>query len=811
MSASMPTSVEPSSATVPSVPASWRPIFFAPLGDGRRRRRGSDGVRLALAIGSVLAALLVLRSNSYPEDVVTHALSPPPLGVRWLVDVFWIGGSFGTIAFLLLLAGVARRWIVLRDLAVAAAGTLVVSGVLVLALGASGGRPPSVRFDGYILSFPVLHVALAIGVGCAALPYLSRSVQRLIEVVVFLAALATVVAGHGLPANVLGSMAIGWGVAAALHLGWGSPSGLPSAEELRAALATIGIDARSVTPSAYQTWGAAHYTALTDGGALGVTFYGRDASDAQLLGKLYRFVLYRNSGPALSLKRVQQVEHESSLTQLAGRAGVRVPDVVSASEIGESHDAALITRVPTGSPLADTEPDRITDRLVDDLFAQLLKLRAVRISHGAIGPHTVVADTDRHAVTLIDFRNGIANADDFLLDQDLAGAIASAALAVGADRTVRSILRTVPTGVVTGTLSHLRLAGLDPSITIALKGKRDLLNRVRTQTAEAATIAVPKLVEPRRLSWNQVLVAAGSLVGGWALILVLINASHSIDTIRHAAWGWVAVTAILCWISFPAMAVSASGSVPGALPLGRVVGLELSSTFTTLAGGNPAVLATHVRFYQQEGYDTTVAVTSSALVGAASLVVKLVLFVIALPFAWSSFHFGRNLHKGAGTNVLWGILAVVVAIGAVIIVVMAVPRWRRRTSEKLRPKIGEIVQSLKDAATQPAKFAQLVGGQIAGQLCIILALGAALRAFGGGLSLAALVIASTMAGVLAAASPAGGGMGVAEAGLILALTAASISNSEATAAVFVQRLFAAYLPPIVGWVTLMAMRRRELL
>ena len=57
---------------------------------------------------------------------------------------------------------------------------------------------------------------------------------------------------------------------------------------------------------------------------------------------------------------------------------------------------------------------------------------------------------------------------------------------------------------------------------------------------------LPELIEPRRLSWNQVLVALGSLVGGWALILVLINASHSISTIKSAQWGWVVATVLLC-------------------------------------------------------------------------------------------------------------------------------------------------------------------------------------------------------------------------------------------------------------------------
>jgi uncharacterized membrane protein YbhN (UPF0104 family) len=54
-------------------------------------------------------------------------------------------------------------------------------------------------------------------------------------------------------------------------------------------------------------------------------------------------------------------------------------------------------------------------------------------------------------------------------------------------------------------------------------------------------------------------------------------------------------------------------------------------------------------------------------------------------------------------------------------------------------------------------------------------------------------------------------MGVAEAGLIIALTAAGISKNQATAAVFVQRTFTAYLPPIAGWFTLMWMRRKDYL
>jgi glycosyltransferase 2 family protein len=143
---------------------------------------------------------------------------------------------------------------------------------------------------------------------------------------------------------------------------------------------------------------------------------------------------------------------------------------------------------------------------------------------------------------------------------------------------------------------------------------------------------------------------------------------------------------------------------------------------------------------------------------------------------------------------LWLILAVVCALGAMMAAVLAVPRWRQRVSQKLRPKLATVTDDFKQLAAQPSKIARLFGGQVGAQLAVVLALGAALHAVGAHLSVAALIMAVSVAGVLASASPAGGGMGVAEAGLILALTAADIAKVDATAAVFIQRLFSAYLP-----------------
>ena len=84
--------------------------------------------------------------------------------------------------------------------------------------------------------------------------------------------------------------------------------------------------------------------------------YGRDASDAKLLSKLGRFLLYRDSGPTLTLTRLQQVEREAYLTMWAGQAGAAVPEVVQAGRTGPSGDALLVCLLPARRAVVRRRP-----------------------------------------------------------------------------------------------------------------------------------------------------------------------------------------------------------------------------------------------------------------------------------------------------------------------------------------------------------------------------------------------------------------------------------------------------------------------
>jgi uncharacterized membrane protein YbhN (UPF0104 family) len=827
----------------------WQAILFAPVGDGTTRRRGSDAVRLGLAALVVLACWLVALANSDTERSIASALSPAPDGLRWLVSSVWWVASWGLIAVVGVLALVSRRRTLIRDCLISGFGAWVLCVVAGVLFGTDGGRPPDAAFHGFAFSFLVAQVAATVAVATAALPFLSRWLQRTIEAAIVLMALAGVVTGHGLPMAMLASVAIGVGVTAIVRLSLGSPLGLPSAGELLVLLGDLDISATEVVPLPRQEWGAGRFAATLAGTPIDVSFYGRDAADAQLLAKTFRFLLFRSSGPTLTFSRRQQVEHEAYVTLMADRAGARVPRVLAAGPAGPARDALLVTRPPAGRRLSEfppwTPPDELPadgsvsdgapaeqpaqqpaepapteptldDRALDDIFRQVGIARAAGIAHGSLSVETIVVD-DQGRCGLLDLRAASTVSGSDQLDRDLAATLAAVALVVGPERAVAAAVRTLPSDALIAALPHLQRAALDPVSSRSLRGRKAVLNAVREEGARAAGVEVPKLIEPHRISWVSLALVAGTLIGGWALLGVLVNVTKSWSTITGADWGWVVVVFFLAQAAYPSIAVTTIGSVTDPLPYGRAVVLEFADVFVGLAGGSMAVLATRVRFFQQQGYDGTLAVSSGVLASTASWIVKGGLFLVALPLAWSQFHFGQEPDSTGGdsgsstAHIVWLIVLIVLAVGVVLGIVLAVPRWRRLAAEKLRPKFSEVWGHLRVLSTHPRNLVEIFGGSVAAQILVALALGAALHAFGDHLSLAALIIVLTLGSMLGGISPVPGGMGVVEAGMIFGLTAAGISETDAVAAVFVQRLFTAYLPPIWGWFALVWMRKKEYL
>src|SRR6201984_494517 len=101
---------ERASSSQPQLLRGWRSVMFAPVGDGQRRRRGSDGVRLAIAVLTLVCCLLVIRYDSRIDRAITQVINPPPWSIAWLVTVVYQVGSVGVVVALVGLALLARRW-----------------------------------------------------------------------------------------------------------------------------------------------------------------------------------------------------------------------------------------------------------------------------------------------------------------------------------------------------------------------------------------------------------------------------------------------------------------------------------------------------------------------------------------------------------------------------------------------------------------------------------------------------------------------------------------------------------------------------
>ena len=783
-----------------------RSTVLGPRGGGTTRRRASDAFRLALAIVVVLVSIPVMRANSAAELSIVRAVHPPPAAISWLVtSVFWLG-STGVIVLLVIVGLLVPRLTAVRWTAVAGLLTWGVCALLGVLLGPAAGRPPVDALAGLNTDYPVTQLAIAVAVAATVLPYLSRPMHRLVLLLLTLAVLAGVCSGQALPVNALSSVALGWGVAAGLHLAVGSPLGLPSATEISAWITDLHLTVRDVTRAPHQVWGVEQFTGRdATGQAVELSVYGRDASDARVLAKLWRFCVYRDSGPTLVLDRLHQVEHEAYLTLMAGRAGVLVPEVLAAGRFGPSRDAALVTRVPDGPALSQADGADMAGATLDEILRAVLRLRESGIAHGALGGDTIIV-SDR-GICVRDFRCGSASAPAGRLDSDLAATLGAMAVRAGPERTAAAASRVLDVDTARAALVHLQRSALDPGTVNALQHHKDLLSRLRAAVAAGAGIEVPKLAEAKRVSWPNLLFAVGSLIGIWLIIGILSDAGDSLDAIKGASWGWVALTFVFAQLPVVAEGWALTGAATGQIPFGRCVALETSNIFTALVGGDVAVFALRVRFFQRQGYDAEAAVSAGAIATTASWTVKTLLFLIALPFAAGSFHSPSG--AGGDQAAVWIILAVIIAAGIAATVIALVPKLRRLVSRQVRPHLLNIWANVKTIAAEPRKIVYVLAGSTLAQLLVILALGASLHAVGEHASIATLITVNTLAAILGGAVPVPGGLGVVEAGLIAGLTSAGIPQDQAVAAVLIQRFFAAYLPPVWGWATLAWMRRRE--
>ncbi len=776
--------------------------------EGTTRRRPGDALRAVVA--AVLFVPLALHAHhpTATEEAVVRFFESIPHGARTLFLILYQLSALWAVGLLVVTVILLRRWRLARDLVVAAAAAWILGRLTAFWVHDTGlWSAFRVTFDlTGAPRFPMVRVGVAVATVLVASPHLTRPTRRIGQWLVFLLALSSLYLSRGAPTDLIAAIVLGWGVAHAVEYIFGTPVGRPSARQVEAALAALGVPVTDVHLASEQPIGRAIFLArrVNEGAEVRVIALGRDEADAQLLARCWRYVAYRDAAPTLLLTRRAQVEYEAYVELLARDEGVDTPGVVIAGTSGAL--ALLAVDVAPGAMLFDCDPGAVTDSLLDSMWEQVGLLHGARVAHGKLDGRHVVIDGATPRIVGFDFAT--SNARSLQRSGDVAQLLAATAAVVGADRAVASALRGVGTDAVAAALPMLQAPALSGWTHDAFGGRGELddrLDELRAAGAAATGTEAPELRQLYRIHPRSLLMAVGALVGVGVLLSRVGDPVVFWDTVRNAEWGFVVLAFLLGLATDAAFGITFLGNVPIRLPVWRSIELQSAMSFSNLAVPVAADTALQVRFLQRNGLDLSSAVAAGGILSSVSeIVVQVGLLFIALWLAPDSIDFGR-----IDTNqIVVVVLIVVLLIGVAAAVIFGVRRIRRAVLPQIRRALGTVWGAVKT----PSRLALLIGGNVVAQCLYAASLLVCLHAFGASINFWTLLALNIGISVIASLVPIpGGGTAVSAVGLAGMVTAFGVPAAAASAAVLTHQLAVTYIPAIPGWFATNDLVRKGLL
>lgn len=803
------------SASDPGTPATNPPAFDpAPPGE-RYFRHPGDVVRLVLWGLAALLLTIVIRLGTHTTDGVTADLgrvaARAPVSVRELLLALTQVVAIAVPVAVAVGLVVTQRWRRLAIVVLAAAAGSALWVVLDTAIDLPGRLPDAVTSGTWVAStrFPSpAYLAGAAAVAIVGKPWLSRQWRRATDIALLLLALVMAGAGSaGVPALLLAAAA-GAALGAALLVGLGAPNRRPAPATVAAALAEAGLAVTGLRLRRAEGGRSQLYVADTsagdssNGGHVFVKVFGRDSRDADLLYRGYRALLLRgpnDSWPSPSLKL--DVEHEALLLLLARQGGVTCPRVETLASLADG-SMVLALEYVDGRRLDELTADEVDDRLLDATWSEVVALHGRRMAHRALRAANVLVGAD--GPVIIDLGFGEESATERMQAIDRAELLASLAVLISADRAVASAARVVGPAALAATVPYLQPLAL--SAATRKQTSKSLLTDLRAAVA-AASGEEPAPLERLIRVRPRTLFMIAALVGAFYVLLPqLANVGNSFRAIRQASWPWLVVCLVMSLLTYVASAIGMAGGVAQRLPFMPNLEAQMASSFVNrVSPANVGGMALNVRFLQKAGVPTAKAITGVGLNSIAGGIVHVVLLVVFFAWARQSNKAGFSIPGGSKVLV---IIAVLLALTGIFV---ATRRGRRLLRTHVLGFIKQALLRIVELARSPVKLAALFGGSFAVTLAYIGALGAAVAAMHGHLTIAEVGAVYLGASLIAAAAPTPGGLGALEAAVVAGLTGVGMESGAAVAAVLSYRLVTYWLPILPGWISFRALERRGLI
>ncbi len=764
--------------------------FFAVPPDTPRSRRPTDVILLVIA--TVVVAVFAFRAGS-PPSLLESALTSLVASLPGFLDALWfIGHDVLVLWGLVLLASAIwrRQWRMTLSLGTAALVTLVVGPIVgLLANGEWPTLTPQLFRVTHAAPYPAVSLTFWVAIASVASAYLSRPYRFFGRWVVTVAGFSAFVLGIADPGGVVGAMALGSAIAAAVHLIYGSPADLPKLTAVQQVLASMGVQA--VPSSVSRQNGVVRVRAETDDGAdLDVKIYGRDAWDGQLLVTFWRQFWYRQGGQTLTLSRLQQVEHEAFLTLLAERRAVNTYSVVAAGTnvIG---DAVLVVE-RRGHLLLDSDP--LSDQQMMAMWAALADLHAAGLSHGAIDAGRVFIDGDAIGFADLSFGGIVKDVTAPFIDR--AQMLVTTAALAGTERALAMAMAQLGREGLAEVTSYVQPAALTPTLRKACDAVGLDVDELRAAALKATGEVARDLQRLRRVTLGGVLTVVLLFIAGNVLItgLMDIGIDTVVTAISEASLPLLILAFFVSSMGRVSNAVALSGMTPTPVPLGRLTALQFAMTFVGLAMPSTAGrVAVNVRFFQRNGVEPTTAVAMGALDSFTGFLCQMFLLasILLLGLGSLNLQLSENFSiENAKTLLKWLLVILVIAI-VVIFAVTAIRNWLFDKARKVRDFIVPLLQS-------PRRLLIAFSGNMASELIGALTQYIVLLAFGQTVNYLDLVLVSICVSLFAGLMPVPGGIGVTEAALTAGFISLGVPESIAFAAAITCRMITFYIPPIFG-------------
>lgn len=776
--------------------------YFAGGPNQPRARRVGDVTALVVGLSLVIWTAVNADRVAAVELALVDLARSFPSWLDQLYSTAYFIGFVLVIGLVLAVLGEGRKRLdLLRDIGLAAAGSLLVGMLLVWWLGDPSTISvfPEFRGDDVGPVFPMLRVALLTSAVVVASPHLARPIRRFAWAMVLVVGISGFGLGFGLPSDAVGGFGIGIVVASLVLIGFGSPKGFPDVEAIRTALGDLGVMVHDLVPLPDRSWGVQRLLGtLDDGNTIEVKTYARDATDSQVFAKAWQTLWYREGGQVFHYSRLHAVEHEALSLMVARKNGVGVPDVLRTGLGGD--DMALLVTDRQGKPMPD---GHLPPALLLAAWSEVDALHRVEMSHGSL---TIEAFAVADGEPIIrNFALASFNAGATGRNLDIVSFLYSTAVEVGIEPAVSAAVEGVGSDALSDALPFLQTPALTRSQRRLVESPKRFIAELREAVATATSVELPQPAKLRRVKAGDLVMPALSLLAVYALLSLLTDIDFAAvwDVMQSATWIWVVVGFAVAQIVFVFEAFSMLYATGHPLPLKPLTILQVSVKWIGLAVPSAAGRVTmNALFLRKYGVSPTIAVTQGAIDGIAGFFVEALIIVVALITVDLSLEIDTP-----GFD--WAAILLVV-IGVIAVSVIAVLRVQR-LRDSVVPVVVDAWNLLLGVLKDPLRALGLLGANLASRTILAVALWFILQAIGTPLPLAVALVVTVATNLLAGLVPIPGGIGVAEAALTSFLVLAGLDPDGAFAAAVVFRVATFYIPAAEGFFAMKWLERADYL